>query len=62
MKYLLKIYFIADAEQGYLICDAVLKLISDIDNPQLLRLDCLCLVILFVYIEFLVQRATCCVT
>jgi hypothetical protein len=62
MKYLLKIYFIADAEQGYLICDAVLKLISDIDNPQLLRLDCLCLVILFVYIEFLVRRAACFVT
>jgi hypothetical protein len=61
--YRILIFLIADAEQGYLICDAVLKLISDIDNPQLLRLDCLRLVILIACVtQQVVRRATCCVT
>jgi hypothetical protein len=55
-------FLIADAEQGYLVCNAVLKLVSDIGNPLLLRLDCLCLVILIAYVAFLIRRATCFVT
>jgi hypothetical protein len=62
MKYLFKIYFIADAEQGYLVCNAGLKLVSDIGDPLLLRLDCLCLVTLIAYIAFLIRRAICFVT